>query len=93
MSAPDIEASGSRATRKHLPAKNARSTEIDVPSSLSRYALVDPDRREEMIRTAAYRRAESRGFSPGQEMDDWLAAEADIDEKLAHGEIPTVCGD
>lgn len=31
--------------------------------------------REEMIATAAYYRAEARGFAPGCEMDDWLAAE------------------
>ena len=30
------------------------------------------------IAEAAYYRAERRGFAPGQEMDDWLAAEAEI---------------
>ncbi len=31
-----------------------------------------------MIETAAYFRAEKRGFEPGHELDDWLAAETDI---------------
>ena len=31
------------------------------------------------IEAAAYRRAEQRGFEPGAELDDWLAAERDID--------------
>jgi len=30
---------------------------------------------EESIRVAAYFLAEQRGFSPGHELDDWLAAE------------------
>jgi hypothetical protein len=38
-----------------------------------------PARREEMVRMAAYFRAERRGFAPGSEWDDWLAAEAEVD--------------
>jgi hypothetical protein len=34
--------------------------------------------REAMVRTAAYYRAERRGFAPGYEWDDWLAAEAEV---------------
>lgn len=30
------------------------------------------------IATAAYYKAEARGFRPGRELDDWLEAEADI---------------
>ena len=32
----------------------------------------------EMIREAAYYRAEKRGFSPGLEAEDWRAAEAEV---------------
>ena len=32
------------------------------------------------IATAAYYKAEARGFAPGQELDDWLGAEANFDE-------------
>jgi hypothetical protein len=35
--------------------------------------------RERMIALAAYFRAEKRGFLPGAEMEDWLAAEREID--------------
>lgn len=35
--------------------------------------------REQMIAEAAYYRAERRGFVPGNEMSDWLQAEADIE--------------
>jgi Protein of unknown function (DUF2934) len=36
--------------------------------------------REQMIAEAAYYRAEKRGFASGRELDDWIAAEADIAE-------------
>ena len=31
-----------------------------------------------MVRMAAYFRAQQRGFAPGNEWEDWLAAEAEI---------------
>lgn len=34
--------------------------------------------REERIRQAAYHAAERRGFAPGHELEDWLAAEQEI---------------
>jgi hypothetical protein len=46
----------------------------------SRAAIAAPSaaEREEMVRTAAYFRAERRGFAPGYEWEDWLAAEAEV---------------
>lgn len=38
--------------------------------------------REQMIAEAAYFRAEQRGFAPGNEMSDWLEAEADVESVL-----------
>jgi hypothetical protein len=35
--------------------------------------------RHTMIAEAAYFLAERRGFAPGQELDDWLQAEAEVD--------------
>jgi len=35
--------------------------------------------RDEMVRIAAYFRAERRGFAPGYEVADWLAAQAEVD--------------
>ncbi|HEY8051341.1 MAG TPA: DUF2934 domain-containing protein [Steroidobacteraceae bacterium] len=35
-----------------------------------------------MIAEAAYYCAEQRGFDPGRELDDWLAAESRIDAAL-----------
>jgi len=43
---------------------------------------IDPTQREAMIRKAAYLRAERRGFAMGKEIEDWLAAEAEVDGSL-----------
>jgi hypothetical protein len=50
-------------------------------------AAVTPEARHAMIAEKAYLRAERRGFTPGREADDWLAAEAEVDAllKLSHG--------
>ena len=46
-------------------------------------SAVRPQNRDELIGTAAYYHAERRGFEPGHELDDWLAAERDVDAQLA----------
>jgi hypothetical protein len=43
---------------------------------------VSEDVRRGMIAEAAYLRAERRGFAPGGEHEDWLAAEAEVDRLL-----------
>ncbi len=46
---------------------------------------VTPRHREDRhasIALAAYFRSESRGFAPGHEVDDWLAAEEEVDQRL-----------
>ena len=40
--------------------------------------------RQHMISTAAYYRAERRGFNGGDPVQDWLDAEAEIDAMLYH---------
>jgi hypothetical protein len=39
--------------------------------------------REMMVRMAAYFQAERRGFAPGYEIEDWLAAEAEVTARTA----------
>jgi hypothetical protein len=39
--------------------------------------------RESRIAEAAYWRAERRGFAGGRELDDWLAAEKEVDGDIA----------
>lgn len=44
-----------------------------------------PEEREYMIAEAAYYRAERRGFAHGNEMEDWLQAESEIDSLIQSG--------
>ena len=45
-------------------------------------ALIPASVRKDLIRDAAYFRAQARGFAPGSEVSDWLAAEEEIDELI-----------
>jgi hypothetical protein len=52
----------------------------DPRAALQKSVRFDPSSsRENLIATAAYYRAERRGFSPGNELEDWLAAEREVD--------------
>jgi len=51
-------------------------------------ALIDQNQRRAMIAQAAYYRAERRGFEPGHEAEDWLAAESEVDAALMLGALP-----
>lgn len=53
------------------------------PQTLVTAGAFEQTDRTEMIATAAYYRAERRDFAPGQDMDDWLDAEREIEERLA----------
>ncbi len=44
--------------------------------------------REPTIRRAAYLRSLNRGFQPGNELGDWLAAEQEVDRLIAFGAAP-----
>ncbi len=49
---------------------------------------VGPEERLGMIAKAAYYRAERRNFEPGHEVEDWVAAEAEVDRRLAQSFRP-----
>ena len=68
-----------RNPRKSASNKTARK----APASVA--PLIDPQRRRALIAEAAYFRAERRGFAPGHEAEDWLAAEAEVDTALTVG--------
>lgn len=73
------------APRRAAPVTPAPAT----PGKASRIT-VSEDARRAMIEQAAYLRAERRGFAPGGEEEDWLAAEAEVDAllKAGHGGTP-----
>lgn len=66
-------------TAKRQSAKSSKA----APASAGEIAVNGEDRHN-MIATAAYYRAERRGFNAGCETEDWLEAEAEIDSMLYH---------
>lgn len=65
-------------TRKPAPRKTLRRKQ-----AVTAYTeFVGPEYRAALIAEAAYFRAEKRGFVPGHETADWLAAEAEVDARL-----------
>lgn len=49
--------------------------------------VVPPEQRRNYIEMAAYYIAERRGFAPGNPLEDWVQAEAEIDRLLAEGRV------
>ena len=54
------------------------------PLRFSPPQMVSEGERRVMIEKAAYLRAERRNFEGGHEIADWLAAEAEVDERLSY---------
>jgi hypothetical protein len=71
--------------RKRAPRKSvaAPASDVALPN------FVDPQHRGSLIARAAYFRAMERGFAPGNELEDWLAAEAEVDAGLLRGAAGT----
>jgi len=65
------------------PAAPKEPTEVTATHLERREIPSFSESREARIAEAAYWRAERRGFTAGQELDDWLAAEREVDEDLA----------
>jgi hypothetical protein len=62
------------------PAAKAARPKKTVTTSVA--GFVTQEERSRMVATAAYFRAEQRGFASGDEVADWLAAEAEVDAIL-----------
>lgn len=76
---PREKTEGPVTVKKRAPRKAATEA---IKSASSYPAFVGPEKRAALIAEAAYFRAERRGFAPGHETEDWLAAENDIDSRL-----------
>jgi len=59
--------------------ENRRIKDISVSITVTSRHRED---RHASIALAAYFRSESRGFAPGHEVEDWLAAEEEVDQRL-----------
>jgi DUF2934 family protein len=70
------------------PAPRARPAPPVTPAPVR--VQVTREARRALIAENAYLRAERRGFAPGHESEDWLAAEVEVDALLRakHGGSP-----
>lgn len=87
-------AKGERATPpREAPTTEAMTEASGIPSATpaarSAPIQVTHEVRYRMISEAAYLRAERRGFMPGAEVEDWLAAEEEVDRLLKAEHVST----
>jgi Protein of unknown function (DUF2934) len=83
--------------RSAQPAKSVKGTSLKAKSKDANQAVLAAtalpgmtvDERRALIARAAYLRGESRGFPPGGEGEDWLAAEKEVDALLSGGSRAT----
>jgi hypothetical protein len=74
-----------KATGSVGPEKRIQNASPRRTSAMSRKRSVTSEERQQLISKAAYYRAEHRGFAPGLELDDWLAAEDEINRSFLPG--------
>ena len=68
------DASGAASSPKPRT-RRTKSTAMSPPAR-------DREDRHASIAEAAYFRSQHRGFMPGYELEDWLAAEEEVDQRL-----------
>ena len=73
-------------SKKTSTKKSSKKTASKHPSKVHRASAtqlnVNAEERWRMVATAAYHRAEARGFAPGNESADWFEAEKEVDALL-----------
>jgi len=67
-----------------------RPSPPDQPFAEGARDTIDPDLRHRMISEAAYQLYAERGYSDGYDVDDWLAAEAEVDHLLLESDNAAV---
>ncbi|MDJ0860859.1 MAG: DUF2934 domain-containing protein [Gammaproteobacteria bacterium] len=71
------------AAKKRAAPRKAATKKVGADRSNSSPVNISAEERWRMVATAAYHRAEQRGFAPGHEVEDWLNAEKEIDAVLS----------
>jgi hypothetical protein len=67
--------SASKITPRRKPQVVDRAEIVRMAASEAASRAIE---RHNMIATAAYFRSQERGFEPGHELEDWLAAETEV---------------
>ncbi len=68
-------------TVKMTKAPGSNAAKVTRRTSIDARAVVSSAERDRLIAEAAYYRAESRGFAPGDEQADWFASVQEVDAK------------
>lgn len=76
---------------KRPPASTDTRNKVKRPARAKAVARAEitTESRRQMIEEAAYFRAEKRGFTCGDPVNDWLLAEAEVDQLLQARAAPT----
>lgn len=80
---PDSEKKRSPRRRAAAPVVQVAPVAPEIVATAPNF--VDPQHRTALIARSAYFRSLNRGFEPGHEVADWLAAEAEVDAELLRG--------
>jgi nucleoid-associated protein YgaU len=70
------------APKTEIPTSKPAATAKSAPQKSVKENTITHEDRYHMISTAAYFRAEQRGFAGGYEMEDWISGEAQIGAML-----------
>jgi Protein of unknown function (DUF2934) len=80
-----------KATRKALASELTDSAVMAVLESTQTgadgHTAIDPDVRRQLVAAEAYFLAERRGFAAGNEVEDWVTAEAVVASRLQHKQV------
>ena len=98
MGARTVKITSATTTKRKTQSKAAKSSKSTAAKHKKggdyETADITPEERHRMVAEAAYYRAEQHGFNPDRHMEDWLAAEAEVDtllENITHqvdSEVP-----
>jgi len=81
-----------KTTRKAAAASELTDSAVMVvlestQSGADGHAAMDPDVRRQLVAAEAYFLAERRGFAAGNEVEDWVTAEAVVASRLQHKQV------
>ena len=81
---------GRKRPKREVSAPASHASEGESPENAPVFDYLPRCPREDVVRTCAYIKSEQRGFAPGFELEDWLAAETEYDQKLEQSakEVP-----
>jgi hypothetical protein len=68
-------------TKRKAPASST-TKKMSKKTIVAPSVLHSSESRQALIAEAAYFRAERRGFAAGHELEDWSAAEEEVDQRL-----------